>query len=535
MPSAGPKEKTMKMLIKSLIIQTLALLLSVAPVFAEERSRYQQPELDQMLAPIALYPDALLSQILMASTYPIEVVQAARWSAARPYLKGQEAVQAAENEDWDPSVKSLVAFPEILSMMNQKLDWTERLGDAFLAQQVQVMDTVQYLRRKAEAAGNLHSGEHLNVLRQNETIIIEQANPRIVYVPYYNPVVVYGSWWWPGYPPVYWAPWPGYYAGPAFVPGFYWGSGITISTGFFFGAFDWHHRHVRIVHVDYYRSHARVSRRATIVHDRPGAWRHDPGHRRGAPYRYAVQQQQSRNAAPVRNYTRGEIQQRSAVPAVREQDTRQSGSRRGTDATIQSGNTATTPVPRVERREAERTRPGSDRQGREFREPREWPGTRGNERSDTPAESGRNQSNRLAQPVPAPVAREAERARPEPDRRGREIREPRESRDAQRERPSVRGADRSASRSEPARSQALPAPVPAVRESRPAATQRPQSATQNAGQQGNRFRQEGREAGRRPAAAPSHPRVQTGGETRRGGGDAPRREFTPSARRPAPG
>lgn len=534
----------MKILIKSLIIQALAVLLSVAPVFAEERSRYQQPELDQMLAPIALYPDALLSQILIASTYPIEVVQAARWSAARPYLKGQEAVQAAENEDWDPSVKSMVAFPEILAMMNQKIDWTERLGDAFLAQQAQVMDTVQLLRRRAEAAGNLHSGEHVNVLRQGETIIIEPAHPRIVYVPYYNPVIVYGTWWWPGYPPVYWAPWPGYYAGPAYVPGFYWGGGITISTGFFFGAFDWHHQHVRIVHVDYYRSHARVSRRATLVYDRPGVWRHDPGHRRGVPYRYAVQREQLRYSAP----------------SVRDQDTRHSGSRRGAGEIIQRGDTASFPGPRIERREADRARSGPDRSGREFREPRERPAIRGNDRSEPPGGSGRFQRNMAAQPAPAPVARgqeprradirrrndsdrlgaapdisprprlekrEAERSRPEPLRQGREFRALRESRDTPRERYSAR--------SETIRVQAPPAAAPSVRETPPVAAHRPAAVPQHAGESSNRFRKEGREAGHRSIAAPGHTRAQAVGEPRRRGGDAQRNESTPSARRPAPG
>src|SRR5437016_583291 len=115
---------------------------------------FTQQELDQMLAPIALYPDSLLSQILMASSYPLEVVEAARWSKANPNLKGNQAVQAVAQNSWDPSVKSLVAFPQILMMMDDKLNWTERLGDAFLAQQQQVMDTVQNLRQKASAAGN---------------------------------------------------------------------------------------------------------------------------------------------------------------------------------------------------------------------------------------------------------------------------------------------------------------------------------------------------------------------------------------------
>ena len=162
-----------------------------------------------MLAPIALYPDSLLSQILMAATYPLEVVEAARWSRAHPGLKGDEAVRAADSYNWDPSVKSLVAFPQILDMMDDMLDWTQRLGDAFLDQESQVMDTVQNLRRRAYDAGNLRSTDQYRVDPQGPVIVIEAPNPLEYYVPYYDPFVIYGSWWWPTYPPVYWAPWPG--------------------------------------------------------------------------------------------------------------------------------------------------------------------------------------------------------------------------------------------------------------------------------------------------------------------------------------
>lgn len=471
----------MKTLSKSVIIQVLALLLSTAPAFAQERSGYAQPELDQMLAPIALYPDALLSQILMASTYPLEVVQAARWSRAHPQLKGQDAVRAVEDKDWEPSVKSLVAFPEILAMMDRKLDWTERLGNAFLAQQDQVMDTVQDLRRRAEVAGNLRSDDRVRILRQDETIIIEPADPYIVYVPYYNPVIVYGPWWWPAYPPVYWAPWPGYYTGPAFVSGFYWGSGITISAGFFFSTFDWHHHHVRIVHVDYYRSHAHVSRRATIIHDRPGVWRHDPGHRRGIPYRHAAPRDEPRHSPPPRIDTRRDIQERNAAPTVRQEDTRQFNSpRRSADNPGRRAEPKTGPGPRVEKHEDERVRPGADRERREFREPRE-------------------------------------------------------PRGAQRERP---GNDRSESRREGGRYQRNVEPqssaAPAVRQARLTEAPRPQPPVQHFGERGQRHNMGSGEAFRRPSADNSHPRAR-GDEAGRRGGDTPRRQFTPAAGRPAPG
>src|SRR5258708_25627 len=280
--------------------QILALLLCASVAFAQTTTPlpvqpvFMQQELDQMLAPIALYPDSLLSQILMASTYPLEVVQAARWSKANPNLKGDDAVRAVEQNNWDPSVKSLVAFPQILSMKDEKLGWMERLGDAFLSQQQQVMDTGQQWRQKAQAAGNLQSNENVRVEPQGQTIVIEQANPQIVYVPYYNPTVVYGPWWYPEYPPVYWGPWPGYYARPGFGAGFYWGAGITIGAGFFFGAFDWPHRHVSVVNINnyYYRPGPR------IANGPPGGWEHDPRHRRGVPYRDPVLRQQFGRHAP---------------------------------------------------------------------------------------------------------------------------------------------------------------------------------------------------------------------------------------------
>jgi len=200
-----------------------------------------------MLAPIALYPDALLSQILMASTYPIEIVEAARWSRRNPGLDGDRAVRAVERNDWDPSVKSLVAFPQILALMDEKLEWTQRLGDAFFSQQADVMDTVQYLRQKAYTAGNLGSTDQLRVNRQGQAIVIELANPELIYVPYYNPTVAYGTWWWPTYQPVYWASWPGYYVRPQ----------------------------------------TETTRSASNV------WQHNPAHRREVPYRHASVRQPS--------------------------------------------------------------------------------------------------------------------------------------------------------------------------------------------------------------------------------------------------
>lgn len=275
----------MKMPIRSLITGFLAVALITPAAFAQDRRAFGQPELDQMLAPIALYPDALLSQVLMAATYPLEVVQAARWTRANPQFTGDDAVRAVESMDWDPSVKSLVAFAQILDRMDEKLDWTERLGEAFLAQEAQVMDTIQGLRHRAAVAGNLGPNDQTRVVRQGDQYVIEPADPRIVYVPYYNPVVAYGSWWWPAYQPVYWAPWPGYYARPGYAPGYLWGSGIVIRTGFFFGFFNWPQRQVTVVH--HHPAPVIVNRHVTVIHRTPVRWEHDPHHRRGAPYRYA--------------------------------------------------------------------------------------------------------------------------------------------------------------------------------------------------------------------------------------------------------
>jgi hypothetical protein len=242
--------------------------------------QYTQADLDEMLAPIALYPDELLSQILMAATYPLEVVQAARWSRAHPDLSGSTAVWAVDGEDWDPSVKSLVAFPELVSMMSERLDWTQRLGEAFLGQEDLAAESVQRLRKAAYDQGNLRSSDEMTVANEGEDIMIEPSSPDMVYVPYYDPRQIYGPWWWPD-EPVYWDPWPGYNYGPAF--GFGWGLGISVGSGFFFGGFDWHRHHVRVRddrHPFYY--HGRDHR---PIADHGGDWRHDPDHRRGVPYR----------------------------------------------------------------------------------------------------------------------------------------------------------------------------------------------------------------------------------------------------------
>ena len=276
----------MKTYAKYVFIPLLGLLFLTPVSYAESNpdidpkaQPYTQAELDQLLAPVALYPDSLLSQILMASSYPLEVVEAARWSRANPGFEGEAAVRMVQGRDWDASVKSLVAFPKVLEMMDKDLDWTQNLGNAYVSLPEQVMDTVQGLRRKADANGNLKSDDRYRVQDDEGNITIEPQNPEIVYVPYYDTRVVYGPWWWPGYPPVYWAPWPGYYAYPGFY-GFYWSAGIFVGSRFFFGACNWPLRHVTVVKQPFFAQ--QISHKSFGPHR---IWSHDPVHRRGVHFR----------------------------------------------------------------------------------------------------------------------------------------------------------------------------------------------------------------------------------------------------------
>ena len=236
----------MKQLMRMMWVAVLVLFAGAAAAQYREapRGAFSQAELDQMLAPIALYPDALLSQLLTASTYPRDVAEAASWSRVNSGVRGETAVRLVENEPWDPSVIALVAFPQVLAMMDERRDWTERLGDAFIAQPNQVMDTVQELRARADAAGTLTSGEEIVVQRQGRDYVIESPTPEVMYVPYYDPRVAYGTWWWPEYQPIYWNPWPGYSWRHGYR-GLGWGYGITLGSGFHLSYFDWPRRYVR--------------------------------------------------------------------------------------------------------------------------------------------------------------------------------------------------------------------------------------------------------------------------------------------------
>ena len=167
---------------------------------------YHQGELDAMLAPIALQPDSVISQVLIAATRPHEVAAAARWVRANPHLRGDDALRAIQHEPWDPVVKSLVAFPDLLVRMEESPQWLYDLGEAYRWQQPHVTQTVQSLRQRAQAAGYLGSNDEQAVYQDAGAIVVAPRT-EYVYVRYYDPYVVYGPWWWPHYRPVYWRPW----------------------------------------------------------------------------------------------------------------------------------------------------------------------------------------------------------------------------------------------------------------------------------------------------------------------------------------
>jgi len=236
---------------------------------------FSQQELDQILAPIALYPDSLLAQVLMASTYPLEVVMADRWVKANPGLKGKALEDALQSQTWEPAVKSLTVLPQVLTMMSEKLDWTYKLGDAFLAQPKDVMATAQALRRKAIDAGNLKDTKEQKVVQATEdsvqVIRIEPTNPEVVYVPTYDPTHVYGTWPYPAYPPYYWYP-PGY----AYSPGLWFATGVLVGAALW-GNCIWGGGSVNI-NANRYNNF----NRSNISN---GNWNHRVDHRGGVPYR----------------------------------------------------------------------------------------------------------------------------------------------------------------------------------------------------------------------------------------------------------
>ncbi|MGW8461639.1 DUF3300 domain-containing protein [Pseudomonas sp. CLCA07] len=289
---------------------------------------FTQEQLDQMLAPIALYPDPLLAQILMASTYPGEFTEAVAWSKANPNAKGDDAVKQVQNKPWDPSVQALVAFPQVLATLGQDPVAVQRLGDAFLAQPDDLMAAVQRLRHQAQAAGNLQSNQYQNVTVQNfpapapaststevapapassSTIIIQPADPQVVYVPTYNPTTTYGTWPYPASPPAYYPPPPAYYPGQALLTGLAFGAGVAI-VGSLWGECDWGNNDVDI-DVERYNNINGNNR----INVNQSKWEHNSAHRNGVPYRDSRSREQygrQLNGANQREAYRGDTPQRA--------------------------------------------------------------------------------------------------------------------------------------------------------------------------------------------------------------------------------
>jgi hypothetical protein len=254
----------------------------------QEGPAFRPEEIDQMTAPIALYPDSLLAQTLAASTYPLEIVQAARFVQQNKDLKGEKLMAAAKDKDWDPSVKAMLEFPDVLRMMNEKIEWTEKLGNAFLSQQKDVMASVQRLRQKAQESGNLKTTKEQKVIVEKETkvIVIEPANPQVVYVPVYNPTVVYGVWAYPAYPPP--PPPPGYVAATA---AFSFAAGVAVGaawSGHGGWGCGWGHNEVNInvskqnnFTKNNYNNSQKYQKTQTAQNQN---WQHNPEHRKGAQY-----------------------------------------------------------------------------------------------------------------------------------------------------------------------------------------------------------------------------------------------------------
>ena len=267
---------------------------------SESEIKFNDGQLDQMLAPIALYPDSLLTHILIAATYPLEVVMAGQFHANNKQLANQEFFKKAETMGWDPSVVALLAFPSVLDKLNNDLRWTQDLGDAFLEDEARLLASIQSLRAQALSADSLANLENMAVTHEQNQIVIEPIQPEVVYVPYYDPRVVYGHWRWHNYPPVYWAPDYGYTARPHGY--FHWNRGVRISSNFFFSAFHW--TDYRVVVIDHHHSR-RYLPRVHITHDHNArGWHHKSHHRRGVAYSNVHVKKRYKSYKSVKRYSR---------------------------------------------------------------------------------------------------------------------------------------------------------------------------------------------------------------------------------------
>ena len=267
------------------------LLAQPTPRQEEQPAKIPNDQLDSLVAPIALYPDPLLAQVLAASTYPLELVQLQQWLAKHKDLKDKALADAVQKEDWDPSVQSMAALPDVVKQLVENISWTTDLGNAFLAQQSDVMDAVQRMRAKAKDQGNLKSTEQVKVETQKvenkQVIVIEQSDPQVVYVPSYNPTVVYGAPAYP-YPPIAYPP-PGYYAagmaisfGVGVAMGAMWGGGWGYGCGW--GG----NNNVTINNNNNFNRNSNIQggNRTNVGGGNrgQGGWQHNPQHRGGTPY-----------------------------------------------------------------------------------------------------------------------------------------------------------------------------------------------------------------------------------------------------------
>ncbi|MDO9109189.1 MAG: DUF3300 domain-containing protein [Desulfatirhabdiaceae bacterium] len=359
---------------------------SAPPVFRQE-------ELDQMLAPIALYPDSLLIQVLMAATYPLEVVQAARWVERNPNLKGEKLAIALDQKYWDPSVKSLVNFPSVLAMMNDKLDWTQDLGDAFLGQKDQVMASIQNLRLRAQAQGTLQTTNEQVVVVQEKTIVIESVSPQFVYVPAYNPTIVYGTWWYPAYPPYYYYP-PGYAVASASIVSFGVGVAVGAAWGYAWGSVNWASNQVYVnpaqnvtinntFNTNVVRNNANINVNKNVSNrfnqaninaqntvnpgQGPSEWRHDPTHRKGVAYKDpSVRQQFGQTGTPgadarksFRGFDQGSLD-RPAKQGDRSEQLRNPSTQKDRSSTLQRNETTDKDVIRQDRQTSGQRKSAAD-------------------------------------------------------------------------------------------------------------------------------------------------------------------------------
>jgi hypothetical protein len=261
---------------------------ATAPQTAAEEPKLPPDQLDALVAPIALHPDPLLSQILVASTYPLEIVQLQQWLAKNPGLKDTALADKVAKQPWDPSIQAMAALPDVVKRLGDDIQWTTELGNAFLAQQADVMDAVQRMRKKAEGTGALKTNEQqkveTKVVEQKTVIVIEQANPQIVYVPTYSPVVVYGPPVYP-YPPIYYPPYYPPSTGAIVAAGMIsFGVGIAIGAAWGHGGWGWGcgwgHNDINVNINNSFNRNTNINRNVNAN----GNWNHNPQHRGGAPY-----------------------------------------------------------------------------------------------------------------------------------------------------------------------------------------------------------------------------------------------------------